>query len=65
MVRQVFRQVSQLTNGAYASFDAASAKTLRDLLMAVAVYAAGGCKALADYSNHAGGDVAQLTHQLR
>ena len=65
VARRVFRQVSQLTNGAYASFDAASAKTLRDLLMAVAVYAAGGRKALADFSNHAGGDVAQLTRQLR
>lgn len=65
VARRVFRQVSQLTNGAYASFDAASAKTLRDLLMAVAVYAAGGRKALADYSERSGGDVAQLTRQLR
>ena len=63
--RRVFQQVSQLTNGAYASFDAASAKTLRDLLMAVAVYAAGGRKALADYADHAGGEIAQLTRQLR
>jgi hypothetical protein len=65
VARQVFGQVSRLTNGAYASFDAASAQTLRDLLMAVAVYAAGGRKALADYANRAGEEVARLTRQLR
>jgi len=65
VARRVFQQVAHLTTGAYASFDAASAKTLRDLLTAVAVYAAGGRKALADYASQAGGEVARLTRQLR
>jgi hypothetical protein len=65
VARPAFQQVSQLTHGAYARFDAASAKTLRDLLTAVAVYAAGGRKALAQYADHAGGEVARLTSQLR
>ncbi len=60
-----FRQMAQLTHGAYMSFDAASARALRDLLKAVAVYAAGGRKALADYAKRSGGDVLRLTQQLK
>ena len=40
------RGIAQLSGGAYAPFDASSAATLRDLLRAVAVYAAGGRDAL-------------------
>ncbi|HEY4250068.1 MAG TPA: VWA domain-containing protein [Roseomonas sp.] len=43
----LFRQVAALSGGAFAPFDPASAATLRDLLRAVAVYAAGGRQALA------------------
>jgi hypothetical protein len=43
----LFRQVATLSGGAFAPFDLASAATLRDLLRAVAVYAAGGRRALA------------------
>ena len=43
---EALRQIAQLSGGAYAPFDAASAATLRDLLRAVAVYAAGGRDAL-------------------
>jgi len=43
----VFRQMAKLSGGAYAPFDSASAGALRDLLRAVAVYAAGGRSALA------------------
>jgi hypothetical protein len=60
-----FRQMAKLTGGAYMSFDAASAKALRDLLKAVAVYAAGGRKALSDYAKRSGGDVLLLTQQLK
>src|SRR4051812_36402957 len=60
----VFRQIAQVTHGAYCSFDAGSAQQLRELLKAVAVYAAGGRKALADFSKRAGGMALQLTHQL-
>jgi hypothetical protein len=41
-----FRQVAKLSGGAFAPFDAASAEALRDLLRAVAVFAAGGRAAL-------------------
>jgi hypothetical protein len=43
-----FREIARLTKGAYCGFDAGSAAQLRDLLSAVAVYAAGGRKALAE-----------------
>jgi hypothetical protein len=42
-----FRQIAKLSGGAWAPFDAASAGALRDLLRAVAVFAAGGRQALA------------------
>jgi hypothetical protein len=60
-----FRQMAQLTCGAYMSFDAASSRALRDLLKAAAVYAAGGRKALSDYAKRSGGDVLLLTQQLK
>ena len=60
---QALRQVARLSNGAWCRFDASSAQHLRDLLSAVAVYAAGGRKALADFSARRGGIVRQLTHQ--
>lgn len=60
-----FRQIAQLSGGAYCSFDTASAQTLRDLLSAVAVYAAGGRPALADFAEARGGEVKLLAGQLR
>ena len=42
-----FREIARLTKGAYCRFDAGSAAQLKALLSAVAVYAAGGRKALA------------------
>jgi len=47
VAENAFRQVAKLSGGAWAPFDAASAETLRDLLRAVAVFAAGGRRALA------------------
>jgi hypothetical protein len=44
-----FKEIARLTRGAYCHFDAGSARQLRDLLAAVAVYATGGAKALKDY----------------
>jgi hypothetical protein len=44
-----FKEIARLTRGAYCHFDAGSARQLRDLLAAVAVYATGGRKALRDY----------------
>jgi len=60
----VFRQIASLTRGAYAPFDANSAQQLRDLLKAVAVYAAGGRKALEDLGRKSGGAALQLTHSM-
>jgi hypothetical protein len=45
---QAFREVARLTKGAYHAFDAGSIAQLRELLQAVAHYAAGGLTALAD-----------------
>ena len=42
-----FRQIAKVSGGAYAPFDSSAAETLRDLLRAVAVFAAGGRSALA------------------
>ena len=43
---RAFREIARLTRGAWCRFDAGSAAQLKDLLSAVAVYAAGGRKAL-------------------
>lgn len=61
---QVFRHIARLSQGAYCHFDAASAQQLRDLLGAVAVYAAGGRQALEDFSQKRGGELLKLSHQL-
>lgn len=60
-----FKQIAKLTGGAYCRFDVNSPQQLRDLLNAVAVYAAGGRQALADYSKRQGGVSLQLTHQIQ
>jgi len=59
-----FQQIARLSGGAYQRFDASAADTLRKLLHAVAVYASGGYKALADHASSAGGEVKLLTDQL-
>jgi hypothetical protein len=60
-----FRQVARLSGGAWCPFDASSPKTLRDLLSAVAVFAAGGREALEQFGERRGGAVLRLTHQMR
>jgi hypothetical protein len=64
VAQQAFKQIARLTRGAYCSFDATSAGQLRDLLRAVAVYAAGGQRALQDFSKGRSDVVLKLTHQL-
>jgi hypothetical protein len=59
-----FRQLARLSGGAYCPFDAGSAQQLTELLRAVAVYAAGGLKALQDFSRKAGAKTLLLTRQL-
>jgi hypothetical protein len=46
---RAFKEIARLTRGAYCHFDAGSARQLSQLLMAVAVYATGGRKALHDF----------------
>ncbi|MAF49743.1 MAG: VWA domain-containing protein [Rhodospirillales bacterium] len=60
-----FRQIAKLTNGAYCPFDSGSAKTLRELLRAVAVFAAGGRAALENFAKSEGGAVLQIAHQVK
>lgn len=60
----VFPQIAKLSGGAYCRFDASSPHQLRDLLSAVAVFAAGGRKALADYGWRKGGEALRLTRQM-
>ncbi len=61
---RAFREIARLTRGAYCAFDASSAAQLRDLLSAVAVYAAGGRRALEDFSHKRSEVVRRLTRQL-
>ena len=61
---RAFQQVAKLTGGAWCPFDAGSAEQLRQLLRAVAVFAAGGRAALADHGKRSGGMALRLTHQL-
>jgi hypothetical protein len=55
-----FREVARLTGGAYCAFDASSPQQLRDLLAAVAVFAAGGRMALEDFGKRRGGMALRL-----
>lgn len=61
---RAFKQIARLTKGAYCPFDAGSAQQLRDLLSAVAVYAAGGNRALDKFSKVRGEKVKLLTRQI-
>lgn len=65
IARSAFQQIARLTGGAYCSFDSGSAQQLRELLAAVAVFAAGGRRALEDYGAKTGGAVLQITRQIR
>ncbi len=62
--KRAFKEIARLTRGAYCAFDATSGGQLRDLLSAVAVYAAGGQTALQDFSKDRSEVVRKLTRQL-
>jgi hypothetical protein len=57
---RTFREIARLTSGAYCRFDEGSAAQLRELLMAVATYAAGGRLALERLSQKREGGGARL-----
>ena len=64
VAERAFRHMAKLTSGAYCRFHAGSADQLRDLLSAVAVFAAGGRPALENFGRRRGSVVRQLTHQI-
>ena len=64
VAERAFREIAALTRRAYCRFDASSAAELRDLLRAVAVYAAGGREALEDFARREGGAIKLLAHSL-
>jgi hypothetical protein len=52
-VAAIYRTIANITGGAYSRFDAGSAQRLAELLKAVAAFAVGGIKALADQNSEA------------
>lgn len=60
-----FAELARLSGGAVCPFDAGSAEQLRELLGAVAVYAAGGRQALRALGERSGGRALQLLRQLK
>lgn len=60
-----FREMARLSGGAYAPFDAGSADQLKDLLRAVAVYAAGGRSALQRIAGASARSARLLLEQIR
>jgi hypothetical protein len=60
-----YREVARLSHGAYCRFDTGAAHELRELLRAVAAYASGGKKALAELSARSAGGASALLAQLK
>ena len=65
LAENAFRQMARLSGGAYHHFDGSSAHMLKALLNAVAVYAAGGRKALLNYSKSRNKQAAALLTQIK
>jgi len=63
--RRAFEQIARLSGGACCGFDAGSARQLRELLAAVAVFSAGGRRALEKLGKSRGGHVLQIADQIR
>jgi len=64
VAERAFREIARLSHGAYCRFDVGAAHQLRELLRAVAAYAAGGIRALSDLSRQGRGAMA-LLQQLK
>jgi hypothetical protein len=64
-VEKTFRDIARLTRGAYCRFNAGAAHELRELLRAVAAYAAGGLKALSDLSARRHTGATRLLEQMK
>jgi hypothetical protein len=65
VAENAYREIARLSRGAYCRFDAGSAHQLAELLRAVAAYAAGGIKALAELSRKRSSGAQKLLAQLK
>jgi hypothetical protein len=65
VAESAYREIARLSRGAYCRFDTGAAHQLGELLRAVAAYAAGGLKALADLSARRSDGARKLLAQLR
>ncbi|HTT46376.1 MAG TPA: VWA domain-containing protein [Pseudolabrys sp.] len=65
VAENAYREIARLSRGAYCRFDAGAAHQLGELLRAVAAYAAGGLKALADLSAKRSEGARKLLAQLK
>ncbi|MGH1461410.1 MAG: VWA domain-containing protein [Neptuniibacter sp.] len=65
VAKRAMKEIARLSGGAYHAFNARSAHLLKQLLAAVAVYAAGGKKALQHYSKNKDKAVLHLLEQLK
>lgn len=64
VAENAYREIARLTRGAYFRFDTGAAHELGELLRAVAAYAAGGRKALAELAGRRSGTAQKLLAQL-
>jgi hypothetical protein len=65
VAQRAFREIARLTHGAYCRFDPGAAHQLAELLRAVAAYAAGGLRALAELSERHEAGALKLIEQMR
>ncbi len=65
VAENAYREIARLARGAYCRFDTGAAHELGELLRAVAAYAAGGKKALAELSARQAGGARALLAQLK
>jgi hypothetical protein len=65
IAENAYREVARLSHGAYCRFDTGAAHELRELLRAVAAYASGGKKTLAELSARSAGGASALLAQLK
>jgi hypothetical protein len=65
VAENAYREIARLSRGAYCRFDTGAAHELAELLRAVAAYAAGGRKALAELSARQPGGARALLAQLK
>ncbi|HEU4659956.1 MAG TPA: VWA domain-containing protein [Pseudolabrys sp.] len=65
IAENAYREIARLSHGAYCRFDSGAAHELAELLRAVAAYASGGKKALAELSARAGNAAQKLLQQIR